>query len=46
MNIATWSLSISGRSDLVVLISASAWARSLGSTGNVMSLASSMGAGS
>ena len=46
MNIATWSFSTSGRSDLVVLISASALALMLGSTGKVMSLASSMGAGS
>ena len=33
MNIATWSFSTSGRSDLVVLISASALALMLGSTG-------------
>ena len=46
MNIATWSFSTSGRSDLVVLISASALALMFGSTGKVMSLASSMGAGS
>ena len=46
MNIATWSFITSGRSDLVVLISASALARTLGSTGKVMSLASSIGAGS
>ena len=46
MNIATSSFNTSGRSDLVVLISVSAFALMLGSTGKVMSLASSIGAGS
>ena len=46
MNPATWSVSMSGRSECVALISASARALTLGSTGGVTSLTSSIGAGS
>ena len=43
---ATWSVIISGRSERVDLISASALAFTLASTGTAASLASSIGAGS